>query len=302
LGGLLRHYLSTLCGLAWTAALSVIAVAGLTVGVTRPALAEFEIQESQVEKGEVEIDYRGATHWGFPKGEQEEAAQGGAGVLQEEEQGDFLRQSHDFEPQFGMTDRWLLSFTLTADEPLDSDFNISAVEIENQYELIEREGDGFGLAFAGAYGFATRGGEADETEFGPIAEFALGNLLVTSNTYLTAQVGSDRETSGLGFDYGWRAEYAVAPRWSLGVEMFGEIDDLSKAGPFNDQSHSIGPTLFYYPGGHEDEDGDDEDYDDDEMAVAGRPEMEFFMNVGLQFGLTDSTSDTALKFQGTLGF
>jgi hypothetical protein len=30
--------------------------------------------------------------------------------------------------------------------------------------------------------------------------------------------------------------------------------------------------------------------------------MEFSMNVGVQFGLTDATSDTALKFQGSLQF
>jgi hypothetical protein len=30
--------------------------------------------------------------------------------------------------------------------------------------------------------------------------------------------------------------------------------------------------------------------------------MEFYLNVGLQFGLTDATSDTALKFQGELDF
>ena len=30
--------------------------------------------------------------------------------------------------------------------------------------------------------------------------------------------------------------------------------------------------------------------------------MNFFVNVGVQLGLTDVTSDTALKFQGTLEF
>ena len=30
--------------------------------------------------------------------------------------------------------------------------------------------------------------------------------------------------------------------------------------------------------------------------------MEFSLNVGVQFGLTDATSDTALKFQGSLSF
>ena len=85
------------------------------------------------------------------------------------------------------------------------------------------------------------------------------------------------------------------------MEMFGEIEDLSHAGPFDSQTHSLGPSLFYYPGGREEE-GDEDGDDDDEDEVAGPPEMDFFMNVGVQLGLTGMTSDTALKFQGTLAF
>ena len=36
--------------------------------------------------------------------------------------------------------------------------------------------------------------------------------------------------------------------------------------------------------------------------VAKAHDMEFALNVGVQFGLTDATSDTALKFQGSLAF
>ena len=107
-------------------------------------------------------------------------------------------------------------------------------------------------------------------------------------------MGDNRDQDGLGFEYGWRAEYDFAKHWGVGVEMFGEIEDLANAGSFNDQNHSIGPTLFWKP------------------AAATRtrrrrrrgrrrrakatPEpadMEFSMNVGVQFGLTDVTSDTA---------
>jgi hypothetical protein len=85
--------------------------------------------------------------------------------------------------------------------------------------------------------------------------------------------------------------------------MFGEIEDLSNAGSFDDQPHSIGPTLFYNPGEEEeDEGGINGDDDDDEDRVAEAPEMEVSLNVGVQFGLTDATSDTAVKFQGALGF
>ena len=60
----------------------------------------------------------------------------------------FASPSHDFEFSYGLTDLWLFSTTLTADEPLDEDFALSSVELELQYELIEiKENKGLGLAF-----------------------------------------------------------------------------------------------------------------------------------------------------------
>ena len=58
---------------------------------------------------------------------------------------------------------------------------------------------------------------------------------------------------------------------ALGVEMFGEIEDLSNAGSFNDQNHSIGPTLFWQPGGDDDEEAGDggEGDDDNERQRSG---------------------------------
>jgi hypothetical protein len=304
----LRYDLTLLRGaqrLMLTIAGSALAVAGLTIITTSKALAEFEIQESQVEKGEVELEYRGAVHWGFPKAERGEAAadedEAGEG---EEEAGEFLRQSHDFEIQYGISDRWLFSTTLTADEPLGEDFDLSSAELELQYEIIERKGNGLGLAFTGGYGFATRSGEADEIEFGPIVELASGKFLLTLNPLFSGQVGDHRETDGLGFDYGWRAQYNFAKHWGVGGEMFGEIEDLSNSGSFNDQNHSIGPTLFYSPSDDDDDDakGGDDDDEKEKKKVGLPAEIEFSLNVGVQFGLTDATSDAALKFQGSLAF
>jgi hypothetical protein len=75
--------------LVLTAAVSAMAASGLTIGTVKPALAEFEIQESTVEKGEKGFEYRGAVHWGFPKTERkdagEEEKEGGAAGEEEEE-------------------------------------------------------------------------------------------------------------------------------------------------------------------------------------------------------------------------
>jgi hypothetical protein len=72
--------------LALSAAVSVLAAAGLTIGTARPAHAEFEIQEAGIEKGEVQLSYRGAVHWGLLAGGEPP-----------------LVQSHEFEAQYSLT-------------------------------------------------------------------------------------------------------------------------------------------------------------------------------------------------------
>jgi hypothetical protein len=66
-------------------------------------LAEFQIKEADIEKGEVELEYDGAYHWGVPKATEDN-----------ENANDFV-QSHELEFQTGGTDWWLLSVTAGCD-------------------------------------------------------------------------------------------------------------------------------------------------------------------------------------------
>jgi len=267
---------------AWT--FVVVATTGLLTHV-KPALAEFQIQEAGIEKGEAEVEYRGAYHWGVPQ------------VTDINENANDLVQSHEVELSYGLTNWWLLQFTMGFDQPLAENLQSSDVEIETEFALIKREGDGIALSFQGGYQKALNSG-ADEIGFGPIVELASGNLLITLNPLFTGQVGPKRDTDSLGFEYGWRAEYEFAKHWGFGVEMFGQIEDLSNTGSFNDQNHSLGPTLFFDPG----KDDQGKKGGDAEEKDAGPPQMEFSLNIGVQFGLTDAASDAALKFQGSMSF
>ena len=136
-----------------------IATAGLTLIGAKPALAEFQIQEADIEKGEVEIEYRGAYHWGVPQ------------VTDANENANDLVQSHELELQYGFTNWWLMQCTVGFDQPLGENLQSSDVEIETEFALIKREGDGIALSFQGGYQKALNGG-ADEIGFGPIVEFA----------------------------------------------------------------------------------------------------------------------------------
>ena len=258
---------------------------GLLLLATEPAFAEFQIQEAGIEKGEVEIEYRGAYHWGVPQ------------VTDINENANDLVQSHEFELQMGVTDWWLLSVTAGLDQPLGENLQGSAVEVETEFALLKRQGDGIALSFQTGYEQAFNhgaqvDGDPNQFGFGPIVELAKGSLLLTLNPLFTKQIGTFADQEGLGFEYGWRGEYDFTKRWGIGVEMFGEIEDLANAGPFNHQVHSIGPTLFYNFGGDEDEaKGGDEDSgkakagEEDNGKVSGPAPTAFSMNVGVQFGL-----------------
>jgi hypothetical protein len=85
--------------------------------------------------------------------------------------------------------------------------------------------------------------------------------------------------------------------------MFGEIDDLANAGALNEQV-TAGPTLFWNPDVEQNDkevagDNDRKDLKSEEPKPS---QAAFSMNVGYQFGLTDATSDGALKYQVSLSF
>ena len=271
-------------------ALSVLLAAPLSLASGGQALAEFQIQEAGIEKGQAEFEYRGAYHWDVPEANANNP------------NANDLVQSHELELQYGLTNWWLMQFTVGLEQPLHEDFNASDVEFETEFALIKREGDGIALSFQGGYEKSLIG-QADVVGFGPIVELASRKLLITLNPLFTDQVGPNRDTEDLGFDYGWRAEYDFTRRWGIGVEMFGEIEDLANAGTFNQQNHSIGPTLFYNLG--VDRSGEEAETDSkggDDEAASSASETELSLNVGLQFGLTKAASDGAIKFQGSLQF
>lgn len=266
--------------LHWAACLTVLAYLA-----PAPAAAEFEIQESTIDPGEIQLQYRGAWHSGLP-------AQDGdpdLDLLPDIEESD-LRQSHDFELQMSVTSHWLLALTHSFDEPATGDFRLSAIEFESQIELITRAGDGLGLAVQGGTERPLRDAqeEADpDFHFGPIVELSKWNFTLVTNPLFFKQFGDVNDQEGWGFEYGWQGRYeALGGRLWLAVEMFGEIEDMANAGPFDRQEHSIGPAFYYTFGMDDDEGGEEDPY---------AKSRELTVSLGGQFGLTEETSDFALK-------
>lgn len=264
-------------------ALRRIAVGVLLGTFIAPAYAEFEIQESIIEEGEIQLQYRGAWHSGLAKGDKEIPV---GDVLPDDEEAP-LRQSHEAELQMSITSHWLMALTHAFDMPDDDTVRLSAIEGETQFELITLEGNGIGFAVQG--GIEKPLGKAKEEEagdihFGPIMEVAKDRFLLTLNPLFFKEQGALAEQEGFGFEYGWQARYDVSPKLYLALEMFGEIEDMSNAGPFNQQLHSLGPAFYYVV------DNSHKGFEEGEKGSA-----ELTLSLGAQFGLTEATSDFALK-------
>lgn len=229
------------------------------------ARAEYEIPDVDAEKGAIEVEYRGASHWGLPRAEEDDDVHA-------------LRQSHEVEFQYGVNDWWMLRLTPNVEQPDGESIELASVGIETQFVLVTR-GDGpLGIAIMAGYGpysLFVEDGQPDEFEFGPVVEYALGPWLFTVNPRLTDELGSAAEQDWLGFEYAAQVRYSLSDRWAIAVLGFGEIEELVHAGPFEDQSHVLGPSLY--------------------LLSDPDSEREWMLAAGVLFGLTDESPDTSLR-------
>ena len=145
-------------------------------------------------------------------------------------------------------------------------------------------------------------GNANQISFGPIVEVVKGPVSLTLDPLFTKQRGDFADQEALGFQYGWQLKYELTSRWALALEMFGEIDDLANAGSFNDQNHSLGPTLYYTFGGDTNKESGRNTDEEKSGDVSERRAPQLNLGAGIQLGLTDATSDVALKLAAELDF
>jgi hypothetical protein len=121
-----------------------------------PVSAQFYVRSPDVEKGELKLEEHGAIYSG--PGDDERR-----------------RQSHELEAKYGFTDRFEGIAELTARENIGDSLKWHRFELGGQYELVERHGDGWGLAFRSLYEWALQDGDPDEILFGPLAKYVWGH-------------------------------------------------------------------------------------------------------------------------------
>jgi hypothetical protein len=262
-----------------------ILTTSLTLILPTRAWAQFDqetfyVRQPEVEKGETEFEEHGAFFSG-PSSEEN------------------LSQSHEIEATYGLTDRWQIMVEGLLEQPVHESLEGTEVETGAQYEIIKRKGDGFDLAFRAEYEAELEHDEADEILFGPILKYVWGRASTTFDAFFTGQVGPKTDTEGLGFQYNWQFRYQLNPRFGIGTEAFGNIEDLANAGSSNNQPHRVGPVLYINLGEEIQNSGAEREETEHEQKTEA---LEFNVAAGVLFGLTEVTSDVTFKVDAELEF
>lgn len=273
----------------------------LNLAAALPAAAQFSVNGPRVEQGEWEVEVHGSVQSGLPGFDEDE----------EDVFGEFnqIRQGHELEIGYGVTDFWLVELGITVQKPVRDDFQATAIEIENTVEL-----DTFALwnttvAFYAAVSFDLTGDDADVVEFGPLVQFGdEESVSLILNALFGKTFGPNRD-EGVAFEYIAQFRFAVTETVSLGAEAYGEIDNIQHMGDFEDTELRVGPMLYFDFGGDDDngngngkrngkakslKDDDDKGLEDD------RPEIE--IGLGVLVGATDATPDLTFKWDLEISF
>lgn len=267
------------------------------------AVAEFEVEEPEVEKGKVEIEVHGDAHSGLPS-----LISSDGGIENE-----VVRHADEVEFGLGLTDFFSIALQVEFEKEREEDgsftnFNFSEIGFESKIVIIPVPKKGFGTSLFLEYEQTIASGEEAKTfGVGPIVKYANGPFSATGNMIFNrafdiseteieiddgdVEVEVNKTPDHWNFAYAWQVKYQVSKMVGVGAEGFGDILDISgdvssPTGIDHPDTHRIGPMLYLNFGDDEAEKGEGE----------GEEGMEISTTLGVLFGLNNQTSDIAVKW------
>jgi hypothetical protein len=240
-----------------------LAVAALALLAARPALADLQVRMPQVDYSELEFEHNG--------------------LVTLDTKGSPLNRAQSYTNSigYGVLPWWAIELEGELASGGGQHLTWNAMTLENTFQLTEPGEYFFNLGFFFEYSQSTLRNAPSTVTFGPIIQKELNDVLgldtlYTVNLFLSRDLGHDA-TRATAFSYAWQSLILVHPLISPGVEFYGTIDDIARAGPASQQQHSVGPVLA---GGVN-------------FAPYGKLKYE----VGYQFGLTPAFGRGAVRWK-----
>lgn len=204
------------------------------VGFSNTALA-FSLFSPTVEKGEAGVEMHYAN---VVAGEEQEKG----------------NQSLEAALEWSFLDSWRTEVTAEYFKPKDMNMELQSLEVELVRALtVQENGKGISSAVVIGGGFPKENTLAKTLELGFYLQRGFGvkeadgdepayDSCVLFNLYFRSQYGANAE-SGVEFEYAAQYKWNVSAV-ALGVEMYGEMGNLSDMPGFDQQEHYVGPVVF----------------------------------------------------------
>jgi hypothetical protein len=205
-------------------------VVGLIVAImlaampTKPARADFLIDEPYAEEGEAEVEYEGFRTLDKNPAKDNE-------------------QAHQVSLGYGLNSYWHMELGGEVVREPGAGTSYNATAWENIIQLTEPGEYWADLGFLAEYDLASRRNQGPDTiEFEPIVEKDFGRFTAIVNLPFEHEVGTNA-ASGIDIGYGvktlWRYQSEISPA----IEAFGDLGTIGRMQEAKFQDHRIGPAL-----------------------------------------------------------
>lgn len=192
---------------------------------SQPAAAIDKIYSPHATKGEVELEYSGSTSFDNNHAKNN-------------------IQEHEFELEYGLTDRIMLELAGSFEKQPDQSVKSSAIGFGGRYEFFEPGEAWMDSGLLLTYGRATHSDtDADAIEAKLLLEKQWGKLLHRANIGIEQEVGSHR-AGGPDRVFLWSSRYRYDPHFEPGFEIQSDFARANDHLNFNQQEHYIGPAIY----------------------------------------------------------
>jgi len=201
---------------------TVALVTALGFGVPGPAYSTHKVYSPIVEKGELELEFRGhRASAPKPAADAEEKS-----IL---------------EIGYGVTDQWFTSLFIELEKE-DGKREHEATAWENIFQLTEQGKYWLDAGVYLEYEWATESDHADKAEAKILLEKSVDRFVNTMNVIFEREVGSHR-SGDTEFGIAWRTKYGYRKYLEPALEIYWEPGDVGDFNRFNDQDLRLGPIL-----------------------------------------------------------
>ncbi len=187
------------------------------------ANAEFKLRYPNIDESEVEIEHNYSTT--FDSRSQNNG-----------------RQSSPTEIGMGVLPFWFVELEGEFSKEPGNKWSFDATTFENYFMLTEPGKYWLDFSIFAEYSAAAHSSDPDGVKIGGLFQKQDMKWLHTLNLYWEKEVGPKASTAD-GFQYAWQTRYLLDPLFQPGIEIYGQIDDLSHPGPFSEQQFRVGPMF-----------------------------------------------------------